>query len=320
MRAAWIERYGPPDTVEIRDLPMPEPGEGQVLLRVRACSVNASDVELVTGRPVYARLFGLTRPRFHVLGSDVAGVVEAVGPGASRFAVGDAVFGDVFESFGGFAEYAAVPEDRLIAKPDALDFATAAALPQAGVIALQALRPAGPGARVLVNGAGGGMGSFAVQIAKARGAHVTAVDSAGKAGFLRGLGADRVIDYRAQDFAALGERWDLVLDLFATRGMAAIRRALAPGGRYLLVGGHMAPILSVLTLGTLMSIGRRTLRLLAARQSRDDLAEIGEMVAAGQLRPAVDRSYPLEETARALARVAEGRALGKVVVVMGGGG
>ena len=320
MRAAWIERYGPPDTVEIRDLPMPEPGEGQVLLRVRACSVNASDVELVTGRPVYARLFGLTRPRFHVLGSDVAGVVEAVGPGASRFAVGDAVFGDVFESFGGFAEYAAVPEDRLIAKPDALDFATAAALPQAGVIALQALRPAGPGARVLVNGAGGGMGSFAVQIAKARGAHVTAVDSAGKAGFLRGLGADRVIDYRAQDFAALGERWDLVLDLFATRGMAAIRRALAPGGRYLLVGGHMAPILSVLTLGTLMSIGRRTLRLLAARQSRDDLAEIGEMVAAGQLRPAVDRSYPLEETARALARVAEGRALGKVVVVMGAGG
>ncbi|WP_212525165.1 NAD(P)-dependent alcohol dehydrogenase [Actibacterium sp. MT2.3-13A] len=318
MRAAWIERYGPPETVEIRDLPMPEPGEGQVLLRMRACSVNASDVELVTGRPAYARLFGLTRPRFHVLGSDVAGVVEAAGPGASRFAVGDAVFGDVFESFGGFADYAAVPEDRLIAKPDALDFATAAALPQAGVIALQALRDLGAGVRVLINGAGGGMGSFALQIAKARGAHVTAVDRAAKAGFLRALGADRVIDCAAQDFTALGERWDLVLDLFATRGMGAIRGALAPGGRYLLVGGRMRALLSVLTLGTLMSFGPRKLRLLAARQSRDDLAEIAALVAAGRVRAAVDRTYPLEETAQALARVAEGRALGKVVVVMGG--
>lgn len=318
MIVAWNESYGPVEQVSLRDIPIPTPGKGQVRLKVMACGVNASDIELITAKPAYARSYGLFKPRFKVMGSDIAGVVEAVGPGVEGQKPGDAVFGDCFDSFGGFAEYALAPAKRLIPVPDGMDFMTAAALPQAAVIALQGVRSVQSGHKVLINGAGGGMGSFAVQLAKAKGAEVTALDSAQKAGLLESLGADRVLDYRVTDFAAEGHRYDLILDLFGTRRNREIRPALAKGGRYLFVGGSMAAWGGLMTTGTLCSFGSRKYRLLVAKQDVDDLSEVAGMVAEGRLKVALDQVFPLEDITKALGRVANGQAAGKVVVKTSG--
>lgn len=220
MRAVMYERYGSPERLELRDIPRPVPGAGEVLVEVFATSVNLSDWEGLHGSPAYARLGGLFRPHRGILGSDIAGRVAAVGDGATRFAVGDAVFGDIMPRYGGFAEFVAVPESMLAPKPVQLSFAEAAAVPQAAAIATHAVALAEPGARMLLNGAGGGSGSLAIQLAVQRGVHVTAVDNAGKLDFLRALGADEVIDYRRDDFTRQGP-YDLIVDLVARRSVFA---------------------------------------------------------------------------------------------------
>ena len=308
------DRYGPPDVLRLVDVPVPAPRAGQVLVEVVATSVNLSDWECLVGSPAHARIGGLRRPARRVLGSDIAGRVAAVGPGVTRFRPGDEVYGDNLGLKGGFAEYAVAPESALAAKPASLTFAQASTLPQAGAIALQGTAAAGPGTRVLVNGAGGGSGSFAIQLAKAAGAHVTGVDNAGKLDHMRSLGADEVVDHRAQDFTRLGP-FDLVLDLAAHRSVFAYRHALARGGRYLCVGGPVPTMLSVLVVGGVLGrlTGRR-IGVLAVRPGPDHFGPLAERCAAGEVRIHVDRTFDLEEVPAALALVGAGGARGKVVV------
>ncbi|HSO65855.1 MAG TPA: NAD(P)-dependent alcohol dehydrogenase [Ornithinibacter sp.] len=314
MKAVVYDRYGPPDVLRLVDVPVPAPRAGQVLVEVVATSVNLSDWECLVGSPAHARIGGLRRPARRVLGSDIAGRVAAVGPGVTRFRPGDEVYGDNLGLKGGFAEYAVAPESALAAKPASLTFAQASTLPQAGAIALQGTAAAGPGTRVLVNGAGGGSGSFAIQLAKAAGAHVTGVDNAGKLDHMRSLGADEVVDHRAQDFTRLGP-FDLVLDLAAHRSVFAYRHALARGGRYLCVGGPVPTMLSVLVVGGVLGrlTGRR-IGVLAVRPGPDHFGPLAERCAAGEVRIHVDRTFDLEEVPAALALVGAGGARGKVVV------
>lgn len=321
MRAVTNRRYGGPEVLAMEELPTPTPGPEEVLLAVRATSVNASDVEFLTAKPAYIRGFGAFGPKWTVLGSDVAGVVVAVGSEVSRWKEGDEVFGDILYTFGGFAEYAVAPAKELTRKPAELSFVEAAALPQSAVIGVQGVRDqgVGEGTRILINGAGGGAGSFAIQVARLLGAEVTAVDSAQKLALMRELGADTVVDYASEDCTARGERYDLILDLTAAHSLFAYRRALVPGGRYLMVGGHVPQLLGVATLGKVLSLGSRSFRLLVVEPNRG-LDWMVERVLAGDVRPVIDRCYPLAETAEALRHVLEGRARGKVVVTMDGDG
>ena len=319
MKAVVRDRYGGPDVLRVADLPVPEPAAGQVRVRIVATSLNLSDWEGLTGSPGYARLGGLRSPRRPVLGSDIAGQVDAVGEGATRFRVGDGVYGDNLQLMGGFAEYALAPESALAPKPPELTFAQASTIPQAGAIALAGTRHAGPGRRMLINGAGGGSGTFAIQLARQLGAHVTAVDNAGKLEFMRSLGADEVIDYRADDFTRRGP-YDLVLDLVAHRSVFAYRRALARGGRYRCVGGTVRTLLRVVTVGTLVgAVTGRSLGVLVVREGPEHFEPLAARCAAGEIAIHIDRTYPLEEVPAALADVGEGRARGKVVVEIAAG-
>jgi NADPH:quinone reductase-like Zn-dependent oxidoreductase len=314
MRAVAYDRYGLPDQLRVEEVPVPSPGAKQVLVEVVATSVNLSDWESLTGSPGYARIGGLRTPAHRVLGSDIAGRVAALGSGVSRFNVGDEVYGDNLGLMGGFAEYAVAPETALARKPRELTFAQASTLPQAGAIALQGTARSRRGLRVLVNGAGGGAGSFAIQLASLSGAHVTGVDNAGKLDFMRELGADDVHDYRSEDFTRLGP-YDLVLDLVAHRSVFAYRRALARGGHYLCVGGTVRTLLRVVTVGAALGLltGRR-LGVLVARQGPEHFEPVAQRCIAGDLRIHIDRVFPLDEVPQALTHVGEGRALGKVVV------
>ena len=314
MRAVVYDRYGLPHQLRVEEVPVPSPGAKQVLVEVVATSVNLSDWESLTGSPAYARIGGLRTPAHRVLGSDIAGRIAAVGSDVTRFRVGDEVYGDNLGLMGGFAEYAVAPEAALARKSPELTFAEASALPQAGAIALQGTARSRPGLRVLINGAGGGAGSFAIQLASLSGAHVTGVDNAGKLDFMRELGADEVVDYRSQDFTRL-EPYDLVLDLVAYRSVFAYRRALARGGRYLCVGGPVRTLLQVVTVGAALGLltGRR-LGILVARQGPMYFEPVAERCVAGELRIHIDRTFPLDEVPQALTYVGEGRALGKVVV------
>ncbi|HEU4422120.1 MAG TPA: NAD(P)-dependent alcohol dehydrogenase [Pilimelia sp.] len=320
MKAVVYARYGLPDVLRLDDVARPSPRDDQVLIKVRAVSVNASDWESLRGKPLYARIGGPVRPRFKILGSDIAGRVEAIGPRVTRWRPGDEVFGDNLALMGGFAEYACARETALAAKPAGMSFEEAAAIPQAGVIALQGIRHRGrvqPGQRVLVNGAGGGAGMFAVQLAKLAGAHVTGVDNAGKLDFVGSLGADRVLDYTRTDFTRTGERHDLVLDLAGHRSAFAYRRALAANGRYLFVGGSVSTLLQVLLVGPL--IGRtadKKVRLLIVQPNPQDLLAVAELCQAGTIKPVIDRRYSLAEVPEALQYLGEGRSKGKLVITV----
>ncbi|MFC4628472.1 NAD(P)-dependent alcohol dehydrogenase [Promicromonospora alba] len=318
MRAVVYDEYGPPDVLRVEEIPKPAPGPGQVLVEVAATSVNLSDWEALHGTPAYARFGGLRRPGRQVLGSDIAGWVESVGSDVTRFRPGDAVYGDNLALMGGFAQYAVAAESALAHKPAALTFAQASTLPQAGPIAIQGTAAAGPGQRVLINGAGGGSGSFAIQLARNAGAHVTGVDNAGKLDHMRSLGADRVIGYRSEDYTRTGP-YDLVLDLVAHRSVFAYRRALAPGGRYLCVGGPVRTLLEILTVGTVTGLltGRR-IQVLAVRLGPKHFEPLADQCLAGQVDIHIDRTYPLDEVPQALAFHGEGHALGKVVVDIAG--
>lgn len=243
MKAVVYDRYGPPGALHMEELPVPTPAPNQVLVRVAATSVNLTDWECLTGSPLYARVGGLRSPRRRTLGSDIAGRVEVVGSAVTRFREGDAVYGDNLGLKGGFAQYALAPESVLAPKPERLTFIQASAIPQAGPIALQGTAGAAPESRVLINGAGGGSGSFAVQLAKRAGAHVIGVDNAEKLEFITSLGADEVIDYRSHDYTRTDQPYDLILDLAARRWPFAYRRAVARGGRYRCVGGSVATLL-----------------------------------------------------------------------------
>ncbi|TDN92208.1 NAD(P)-dependent alcohol dehydrogenase [Microbacterium sp. BK668] len=314
MRAAVYDAYGPPSRLRIAQIPAPTPRAGQVLIEVVATSINLSDWEGLHGSPAYARIGGLLAPRRHVLGSDIAGRVVAVAPDVSSFRVGDEVYGDNLQLMGGFAEYAVAPASALVLKPRELTFVEASTIPQSGAIALQAVARGRTGERMLLNGAGGGAGSFAIQVAKAAGLHVTGVDNAAKLDFMRELGADAVLDYRTQDFTRTGP-YDLVIDLVAHRSVFALRRALARGGRYFMVGGTARTMARLLTVGTVVGAVTRTrLGILFVREGPAHFTPLADSILAGDIRVHVDRVFPLEEIRDALAYHGEGHALGKVVV------
>jgi NADPH:quinone reductase-like Zn-dependent oxidoreductase len=315
VKAVVYDRYGPPEVLRVEDVPRPSPGPAEVLVEVVSVSVNLSDWECLRGSPLYARFGGLRRPARPTLGSDIAGRVAAVGSGVTRFGVGDEVYGDNLDLKGGFAEYAVAPEAALAVKPADLTFDAASTIPQAGPIALQGTALARPGSRVLINGAGGGSGAFAIQLAKRAGAHVTGVDNAGKLDFMRARGADEVIDYATDDFTRGGRRYDLVLDLVAYRSVFAYRRALAPGGRYLCVGGTVRTLLRVLTIGTIAGrlTGRR-IGVLVVKLGPEHFGPVADLCVAGDLEIDIDRTFGLEDVPEALRTVGEGRALGKVVI------
>jgi NADPH:quinone reductase-like Zn-dependent oxidoreductase len=315
VKAVVYDRYGCPDVLRVEDVPVPAPAAGQVRVRIAATSVNLSDWECLRGSPAYARIGGVRFPARRTLGSDIAGMVDDVGAGVSRFQLGDEVYGDNLRLMGGFAEYAVAPESALVHKPAQLTFAEASTIPQAGAIALQGTDRAGTGRRVLINGAGGGSGSFAIQLAKRLGAHVTGVDNAAKLDFVRSVGADDVIDYRRDDFTRTTPPYDLIVDLVAYRSVFAYRRALAPGGTYRCVGGSVPTLLRLLTAGWL--VGRltgRAIGILAVKQGPAHFEPLAALCVTGDVRIHIDRTFGLDEVPAALSHVGEGRALGKVVV------
>jgi NADPH:quinone reductase-like Zn-dependent oxidoreductase len=315
VKAVVYDRYGSPDVLRVEEVPVPSPAAGQVRVKVAAASVNLSDWECLRGSPGYARIGGLRRPARRTLGSDIAGVVDDVGEGATRYQRGDEVYGDNLSLMGGFAEYALAPESALAHKPAQLTFAEASTIPQAGAIALQGTQRAVAGRRVLINGAGGGSGSFAIQLAKRLGAHVTGVDNAAKLDFMRSVGADDVIDYRRDDFTRTSQPYDLILDLVAHRSVFAYRRALASRGTYRCVGGSVRSLLRVLTAGWVAGrLTGRSIGVLVVHEGPSHFEPLAALCVAGDVRIHIDRMFALDETPAALAHVGEGRALGKVVV------
>ncbi|NHF59687.1 NAD(P)-dependent alcohol dehydrogenase [Flavobacteriaceae bacterium TP-CH-4] len=319
MKAAVYTKYGPPEVLRLKEVPKPVPKENEVLINVHAVSLNSSDLEFLTAKPAYIRMFGPFKPKYKILGSDIAGVVEAIGSKVTRFSTGEAVFGDSFANgLGGLAEYVTIPESALIPVPNGMTFEEASAIPQASTVALQGLRDKGQiksGDQVLINGAGGGSGSFAIQIAKMYGAQVTGVDNAGKLDFMRSIGADHAIDYREEDFTKNKGRYDLILDFVAHHSIFDCRRALSKYGNYILVGGSVPSILQTLALGSLLSqLGNKKMGMLLHRQNNKDLRFVVELIEAGKINVIIDKTYPFEQTTEALQYLMEGKVKGKVVV------
>lgn len=325
MRAIVQHRYGlPREVLALEEVDVPTAGEGEVLLRVAASSVNALDWHMVTGTPYVMRpTTGLRRPKRATPGADVAGVVEAAGPGASRFSVGDEVFGEC--PGGGFAEWVAVPETHLARKPDGVDFEAAAAVPVAGLTALQSIRDWGRlqrGQRVLINGASGGVGTFAVQVAKALGAgEVVAVCSGRNVEMVRSLGADRVIDYETEDFAASGDRYDLMVDNVGTRSLADCRSVLTDRGSYSMVSGPkksqlFGPVARLVRGLVVFGLSRQRAGFGVATPVPDDVELLGEWLATGAIRSVIERTVSLDEAVMVVQQQGDGRARAKSVVTV----
>jgi NADPH:quinone reductase-like Zn-dependent oxidoreductase len=321
MRAVVQSEYGGPEVLRVAAVEKPVPGEDDVLVRVVAASVGAGDWHLMRGTPFLVRLIygGYRRPKFQTLGVDVAGRVEAVGRNVTDFEPGDEVLADLSEhGFGGFAEYVCVPATALVSKPAAVSFEAAASVPTSAVAALQALRDVGrlqAGEHVLVNGASGGVGSFAVQVAKYLGGEVTGVCSTGKMELVRSLGADHVIDYTEEDVTTAGKQYDLILDTAGSHTMRSYRRALAPAGRYVMVGGPTGRFLTALVLGPVYSmIGNQEFGSFTLSVNRDDLAFVAGLVESGDITPVIDRRYELSAVPEAIRYLEDGRAKGKVVI------
>jgi NADPH:quinone reductase-like Zn-dependent oxidoreductase len=320
MWAVVREHYGSPDVLRLEDVHKPTPKPGEVLIRIHAASINAADLYLLRGQPFMVRLtYGLFRPKIRVLGTAVAGRVAAVGAGVTRFRVGDEVFADLSGcGLGGFAEYARAPERVLARMPANVGFAQAAAVPLAGVTALQALRDKGRvrvGQKVLIYSASGGVGSFAVQLAKHFRAEVTAACSTRKLEFVRSLTPDRVIDYTQEDFTSGGTRYDLILAVGGDRSIWAYKRALSSNGTCVVVGGSLRQIFTAMLLGPLLG-GRQKITSLTAQPSAADLEWLGALLETRKIVPVIDRSYRLSEVPEALQYLTEGRAKGKVVITM----
>ncbi|MFI9273290.1 NAD(P)-dependent alcohol dehydrogenase [Kitasatospora sp. NPDC052896] len=321
MKAIVHDSYGPPSVLRLEEVEQPVPGRGEVLVQVHASAVDQGVWHLTAGLPypIRATPYGLRGHRARVRGTDVAGVVEAVGPEVTRFRPGEEVYGSCE---GAFAEYACAREDRLAPKPGNLGFEQAAAVPVSGVTALQALRDSGrlrAGQSVLVIGAAGGVGSFAVQLAKAYGAHVTGVCGTAKVDLVRSLGADRVLDYTREEPTDGQRRYDLVLDIAGNRPLSRLRRVLTPRGTLVIVGGEgggrwiggLDRQLRALLLSPFVS---QRLRVLASRQHHGDLRLLAELIEAGSVTPAVDRAYPLADAPEAVRHLRQGRVRGKLVI------
>ena len=325
MKAAVRYRYGSPDVVRVEDLDRPVPAEGEVLVRLRAASVNRADLDGIQPRPGFIRLFmGLRAPHQPQIGVDVAGVVESVGTGVTRFRPGDEVFADLFAAgqVGAFAEYISAPEKAFQPMAPGMTFEDAATLPHSAILALQGLRTRQgrtlqPGEKVLVVGASGNVGPFAVQIAQAMGAEVTGICSSAKVDFVRSLGADEVLSYEEVNFTRLGRRWDWILDTDSHQSIFAVRRALRPGGTYLTLGGTAWPLLGALLGGPLLGLfsdKHMGLMIWWKPMHPPDVARLKELIAARQVKPMIDRRYPLSEIVDALKWVNDGHARGKVVI------
>ena len=322
MKAIVQDKYGTADVLELQDIDVPVVGGGDVLLRVRAASVFIGDWHIMTGLPYVFRLAaGLRAPKVHVRGQDVAGRVEAVGTDVTQFQPGDEVFGTCD---GSFAEYAIARADKVAPKPANLTFEQAATVPTTGSTALQALRDVGrvrPGQKVLIIGAAGGVGSFAVQIAKAFGAHVTGVCSTTKVDLVRSIGADDVIDYTRDDFAEMGRRYDLILDIAGARSVSHLRRVLASRGTLVIVGGEgggrwFGGIDRQLRASMLSPFVSQKLGTFVARQNREKLIVLKELIEAGKVTPVIGKTYPLSEVPEAMRHLEEGHARGKVVITV----
>ncbi len=320
MKAIYATEYGSPDVLSLQEVPTPSPEADEVLIKVHAASVNAGDWHLMRGEPKIMRMmFGIRKPKVNVLGTDVAGTIEAVGSEVTDFTKGDAVYGDASGSgFGTFAEYVCVKQKTVALKPESMSFDEAATVPSASVTALQAVRDKGkvqPGQKVLVNGASGGVGSFAIQIAKALGAEVTGVCSTRNVEMVRSLGADHVIDYTQEDFAENGPLYDVLIDVAAYRSVSTHMRALKPDGIYVMVGGSGGAILQTFALAPWKAVtgGPKPAPYLVS-PNREDLEYMRGLIESGQVAPVIDRSYPLAETPEAVRYVETLRARGKVVI------
>ncbi len=319
MRSFVQHRYGGPEVLALAEVEAPVPAGDEVLIRVRAVGVSAGDALIMRGEPRAVRLaFGLRRPKQPTIGRDVAGEVAALGERVTRFRVGDPVYAESDQ--GGYAELVAVHEDFVAVRPATVDAVHAAAVPVSGTTALQGLRSAGvtPGQRVLVNGASGGVGGFAVQLAKAMGAEVTGVCRGSKAEHVRAIGADHVIDHTAEDFTAGGPRYDVIFDLVADHPLGRLRRALTPRGTLVLSSGRggkvLGPIGRMIRAAAISPFVSQRLIALAAKRNGDDLAELARRIDAGEVRPVVDEAFPLERAADALARFESGTVRGKLVL------
>lgn len=323
MQAIIQDRYGSADVLHLQEIDKPQTGDGDVLVRVHAAGLHIGDWHLMTGIPYLMRIigFGFRAPKARVRGMDVAGVVEAVGKNVTRFQVGDEVFGTCD---GSFAEYACAREDMLMPKPANLTFQEAAAVPTSAYTALQALRDAGkiqPAQKVLIIGASGGVGLFAVQIAKSLGADVTGVCSTAKMGTVRSIGADHVIDYTQEDFTRSGQQYDLILDMAGNRSLSQIRRALTPHGTLVLVGGEgggrwIGAVSRSIQALVLSPFVRHNLRPLASKPRKEDLRFLTGLIEAAKLMPVIDRTYPLREAPEAIQYLHAGQARGKIVITV----
>jgi len=322
MKAIIYTKYGPPDVLQLKEIERPAPKEDEVLIKIHAASVNAADWHLLTADIFLVRLMtGLLKPKYNILGADVAGRVEAVGKNVRQFKVGDEVFGDIFgHGGGGFAEYVSAPENTLVLKPSNLSFEEAAAVPLAAVTALQGLRDQGQiqaGQQILIQGAAGGVGTFAVQIAKSFGAEVTAVCSGRNADIARSIGADHIIDYAKEDFTQSGKQYDLILAVNGYHPIAAYKRALTPHGIYIMAGGKPAQMFQALLLGSLMSEKNgRKMKVLSAQSNQKDLLTVKELLEAGKVKPVIDKRFPLSEVSEAMRYLGTGHARGKVVITV----
>jgi NADPH:quinone reductase-like Zn-dependent oxidoreductase len=318
MKAVVYEEYGFADVLHLAEVDEPAPNEDEVLVRVHAASINSADWDMLRGR--FPRS-GLRRPKTRILGADIAGRVEGVGSEVRRFRPGDEVFGDISEDgLGGFAEFVSVPAASLAPKSRTMTFEQAAAVPQAAGLALQALRKGQmrSGHRVLLNGAGGGVGTFAIQLGKSLGAEVTGVDHTSKLDAMRSLGADRVIDYTKEDFTRDGHGYDLIVDVMASRPASAYRKVLRRGGSCVIVGGSLPRIVGLLSLGNVRMTGGRRISLLLYRPKTEDLEHMNELFESGAVAPVVDSQYPLAEVPEAMRRFGEGQVIGKLVITIDG--
>src|SRR3989440_10781097 len=323
MRAIVYHTYGSPDVLKLEEVQKPVPQDDEVLVKVHATSVNAGDWHLLRAKPFLMRLmgYGLLKPKHTILGSDIAGRVEAVGRNVKQFQSGDEVFGNTAKyGFGGFAEYVSVPENALVLKPTNISFEEAAAVPQAALVALQGLRDKGQiqtGQKILIYGASGGIGTFAVQIATSFGAEVTTVCSTRNLDMARSIGADHVIDYTKEDFTRNGQQYDLILAVNGYHSIFDYKRALSPRGMYVMTGGSSAQMFQAMLLGPLLSMtGRQKMGNSAHKQNQKDLVFMKELLEASKVKPVIDRRFPLRDVADAIRYLEAGHAQGKVVITV----
>ncbi|WP_373463259.1 NAD(P)-dependent alcohol dehydrogenase [Bacillus sp. SORGH_AS_0510] len=320
--AVVSNKYGPPEVLQLTEINKPDPKDNQVLVKIHAASLNFGNLVLLKGEPFLARFaFGLTKPKYRIPGGDIAGRVEAVGKDVKHFQPGDEVFGDLSGcGWGGFAEYVAVPESALAVKPANLSFEEAAAVPMAGVTALQGLRDKGQiesGQKVLINGASGGVGTFAIQIAKSFGAEVTGVCSTRNIDILRSIGADNAIDYTKEDFTKKMKNYDLIVGVNGHHSMSDYKKALKPNGRFVHVGGSGSQMFQAMALGPWISLTeKKKMGTFLQRANQKDLIYMKKLIEDGKVKPVIDRSYKLSEVKEAFKYFAKGHAQGKVVITI----